>query len=254
MSKLFPVKIVAFLLVVSSCRADSCSQDSVLIDKASEQLRLSVAAIKTYQCDIEYLFEQPLFDSKTLRKGKLYYKRYNDRSDLRINFLKLKQDQEKEKPFREDYIFDSVWLTHIDYQLKQAKRYQKAEPNEPVDAFELAARNFPMIGFSRAEDMEKDFEIKLAQQPKDDQNLFTKLYLKVKKGSVYKDDYTSMEFWIDKKSNLPARILAVTTEDDIYRIELTRAKVNKGIDKKIFEIKIPDSFAREEMNLKQDSK
>ena len=102
--------------------------------------------------------------------------------------------------------------------------------------------------------MEKDFEIKLAQQPKDDQNLFTKLYLKVKKGSVYKDDYTSMEFWIDKKSNLPARILAVTTEDDIYRIELTRAKVNKGIDKKIFEIKIPDSFAREEMNLKQDSK
>ena len=161
---------------------------------------------------------------------------------------------EKEQKYVEQYIFDGVWLTHIDYQIKQVKLYQQAEPNEPVDAFELASQNFPIIGFSKVEDLKKEFEIKLVEQQEGEPENFIQLHLKVKPDSIYKDDYTSIDFWIDKKLNLPARIVAVSTEEDIYQIKFLKAKVNKKLNKKVFELKIPKGFTVEKTPLNAKEK
>jgi len=183
------------------------------------------------------------------------------KSKLQINFQTLKQDDEKEQEYIEQYIFDGVWLTHIDYQIKEVKRRQLAEPNEPADGFELARRNFPIVGFGKAEDLKKEFEISLIEQRQQEHpsvipaeagiREFIGLHLKVKPGSIYKDDYTSIDFWIDKKINLPAKIVAVSTEEDVYEIILLDAKVNERIDKKVFEIKVPDGFGEEIIPLKK---
>ncbi len=102
MNKLLFAKVIVLVLAINVCWANDSAEKASSVDKILEKLNQSVAALKTYQCNIEYLFDQPLFDSKTLRSGKLYYKKHNDNSALRINFLTLKQDDEKEKPFRED--------------------------------------------------------------------------------------------------------------------------------------------------------
>ncbi len=232
-----------------SRRAETNSAEVVL-----ERLKKQTAELKSYQSQIEYRFSQPLFESETLRKGVLYYQRSDGKSALRINFQTLKQDEEEEQKYIEQYIFDGVWLTHIDYQIKEIKRYQKAEPNEPVDAFELASENFPIIGFSKVEDLKKEFEIGLVERQEDEAKDFIQLHLKVKMDSIYKDDYTSIDFWIDKKLYLPAKIVAATTEEDTYEIKLIDAKVNKWIDKKVFEIKMPDDFGVEITPLKENKK
>ncbi|GAI54121.1 unnamed protein product, partial [marine sediment metagenome] len=36
-------------------------------------------------------------------------------------------DDEDQRKYIEHYIFDGVWLTYIDYQIKQVKQYQQAE-------------------------------------------------------------------------------------------------------------------------------
>jgi outer membrane lipoprotein-sorting protein len=173
------------------------------------------------------------------------------RSVLRMDFQTLKQDEEQEQKYIEQYIFDGIWLTHIDYQIKEVKRYQKAEPNEPVDAFELVGKNFPIIGFSKVEDLKKEFEIGLVEQQGVEAKNFIQLHLKVKAGSVYKDDYTSIDFWIDKKLYLPAKIVAVSTEEDVYEIKFLQPAINKKIDKKVFELEIPKGFAIEIIPLKR---
>jgi len=217
------------------------------VDNILEQLNRQTAKLKTYQCRIEYLVSQPLFESKALRKGVLYYEKSGGKSALRINFNTLKQDDDEEQKYIEQYIFDGTWLTHINYQSKQVKRYQQAEPNEPVDAFELARENFPIIGFTQADDLKKEFEIKLIVRQESEPARFDRLSLKVKPDSIYKDDYIRVEFWIDRKTHLPAKIVAVSTEDDIYQIELIRAKVNEAIGKKVFDFKIPRGFTMEVM-------
>ncbi len=254
------MKVVLILLcTVGICWAVGCTANSAgsqlkgcdvnSVDGILRNLSRSTAELKSYQSRIEYKFSQPLLESETLRKGVLYYQRCDGKSALRINFQTLKQDDEEEQKYIEQYIFDGVWLTHIDYQSEQVKRYQQAEPNEPVDAFDLASRNFPIIGFSKAEDLKNQFEIKLVEQQGGEAENFARLHLKVKPDSIYKDDYTSIDFWIDKKSGLPAKVVAITTEEDIYEIRLLKAKVNKKLNKKVFEVKIPKGFTVEKTPL-----
>jgi outer membrane lipoprotein-sorting protein len=258
MNKKIVAKVVIFFLcTVNTCLAVGCTANSAgsqlkgcdvnSVDGILRNLSQSTAELKSYQCRIEYKFSQPLLESETLRKGVLYYQRCDGKSALRINFQTLKQDDGEEQKYIEQYIFDGVWLTHIDYQIEQVKRYQQAEPNEPVDAFDLVSRNFPIIGFTKIEDLKKQFEIKLVKQKKGK----AQLHLKVKADSIYKDDYTSIDFWVDRELYLPAKIIAVSTEEDIYEIKLLDARVNEKIGKEVFEIKIPKGFGEEVVPLKK---
>jgi outer membrane lipoprotein-sorting protein len=250
-----------------AARAGANSVAKPQVEVVLERLKKQTAELKSYQSQIEYRFSQPLLESETLKKGVLYYQRSEGKSALRINFQSLKQDEEEEQKYIEQYIFDGIWLTHIDYQIKEVKRYQKTEPNKPVDAFELASENFPIIGFSKAEDLKKEFEIGLvdsthsassgqASSPQVEQQgveakNFIQLHLKVKADSIYKDDYTSIDFWVDKELYLPAKIIAVSTEEDVYEIRFLQPKVNKKIDKKVFEFEPPKGFAIEIIPLKK---
>jgi outer membrane lipoprotein-sorting protein len=212
-----------------------------------KKLRQKTKELNSFQCSIEHLFNQPLLESRTLKKGMMYYQRLGNKSKLRINFSTLQQDDYKEQKFKEEYIFDGVWLTHLDYEIKTARLIQQAEPNDPVDAFELARRNFPMIGFSKAEDLTKEFEIGPAKEFTRQGIKYIGFNFKVKAGSRYEQEYKTVDLWIDKKLFLPAKIAAVTTEDDIHEIQLKKASSNKTIDPKVFEVKIPRSFGEPEV-------
>jgi len=260
------------LLLIGTCWAGGCTKNLAgksheetkpdPVDTILKQLNQQTQKLKTYHCRIEYLSRQPLFESQSLRKGVLYYAKYDEKSNLRINFNTLKQDDDKEQQYIEQYILDGIWLTHIDYQIKEVRTHRLAEPNESKDAFDLVRENFPIIGFSQTEDLKKEFEIKLVEQTQSESAQFIQLRLKVKPDSIYKDDYTSIDFWIDKKLYLPAKIVATSTEpDDATSIEkdseqvrLLKPRVNEKIDKKVFEIKIPKGFTVEKVPLKKKNK
>lgn len=274
---------LVLLLTVSNCWAGGCKESLTIqqpekvkpdpVEVVLKQLNQKTAELKSYQAQVEYRFTQPLFDeSETLRKGVLYYARFDKKkSKLRINFQTLKQDDEEEEKYAVQYIvldgvylsgpddqFEGTWLVHIDYELKGVKYYQIAEvkdPNEPVDVFDLASRNLPMIGFTKIEDLKKQFEVTLVKQKKGKREDFIQVHLKVKPNSVYKDDYVFIDFWIDKKLGLPAKVVAVSTEPatepveqkDISEIKFLKPKLNKRIDKKVFDFKIPKGFGKPEI-------
>jgi len=233
-----------------------------------EKLNKTTSGLKSYQSRIEYKFLQPLLESESLQKGVFYYARSDKKSALNINFNTLKLDDEKEQKYIERFIvldganlthpkneFEGVWLAHLDHQIKEVKYYQLAEPNDPnksTDVFDLASRKLPMLGFSKIEDLKKQFEVQLVEQKKDKSEDFIQVHLKVKPNSIYKDDYVSIDFWIDKKLGLPAKIIALKNEPeppyrDILEIKFLKPKVNKSIDKKVFELKMPKGFGEPEV-------
>jgi len=260
------------------CRAGGCSEASKKQQQESpkddpvnvvlEKLNKKTSDLQSYQSQIEYKYLQPLLESESLRKGVFYYARSGGKSALSINFTTLKQDDEKEQKSLEQYIvldgagltypnyeFKGIWLAHLDYQIQEVKYYQLAEPNDPngsTDVFELAGKKLPMLGFSKIEDLKKQFEIQLVEQKEADLENSIQVHLKVKPNSIYKDDYISMDFWIDEKLGLPAKIIAVKSEPeppygDIEEIKFIDPKVNKGVDKKVFELKIPKGFGEPEI-------
>jgi len=258
---------------VSTCRAFECPKSSDTkqpveektdaVDTVLKQLNKKTSELMSYQAQIEYNFIQPLLESEKLQKGIFYYAKLGKESKLRLNFQTRKIEDEEEEKYAEEYIvldgacltypghqFKGTWAVLIDYEIEAVKYIQLAEPkepNKPVDVFDLASRNFPMVGFTKIEDMKKQFEVTLVEQKKSEPEDFIQVHLKVKPNSVYKHDYISIDFWIDKKLGLPAKIIAVTTEEDIYQIKFLKPKVNKGMDKKVFELKIPEGFNEPEI-------
>jgi len=256
---------VVLLLAVGICSATECAktcepdnspQDPQSkpdpVDAILKQLNDNTLKLKYYQGKIEYKTIQPLYESEAIRKGDLYYAKFGEKSKLRINFQTLKQDDEKEEKYIEQYIFDGIWLTQINYQIKTVRKYQLTEPNKPVDAFDVASNNIPLIGFTKTENLKKQFDITLVDPNKDKPPTFFQLHLTVKPNSTYKDDYVSLDFWIDKKPSLPTKIVAVSTEpehpfEDIYEIKFLKPRINKKIDAKVFDFKIPKGFGEPEI-------
>ena len=228
-----------------------------------EKLNKTTSGLKSYQSQIEYKYVQPILDSQTLQKGVFSYTRLDGKSALNINFNTQKLDDEKEQKYVERFIIldganlpdpdddlKGIWLVHLDYQIKEVKYYQLAEPNDPnksTDVFELASKKLPMLGFSKIEDLKKQFEVNLIEPQNTESEKFIQVHLKVKPNSIYKDDYFSIDFWIDKNLGLPAKIIAVKSTPkppyrEIEEIKFLKPKVNKRIDKKVFELKIPKGF------------
>ena len=217
------------------------------VEAILNQLHGKTSELKSYEGMVEYKRIQPVLESESLRKGVLYFAKFGEKTRLRINFATLRHDDEKEQKYVEQFIFDGTWLTQIDYQIKAAKRYQLAEPNEPTDAFDLVSRNLPVVGFSKIQDLKKNFEIEMVEPQEDKGDDLTHLHLTVKPGSVHEDDYVYVDFWIDRKLGLPARVLALSTEEDIYEIRLLQPKVNRKIDAKVFDFEIPKGFGEPEI-------
>jgi outer membrane lipoprotein-sorting protein len=270
--KMVPLTLVLFWMIGGGCASGAVDntvtkhekQAADPVDKVLEKLNKSTRELNSYQGQIEFKFTQPsLFDSQDLRKGIFYYTKDGNESRLRVNFQRRKQDQEQEHKYIEQFIvldgaslvypgrrFEGTWLVCIDYQVPEVKYIQMAEagdPNKPMDVFDLASENLPLVGFTKIEELKEQFEASLIEQKTPESKDFIQVHLKVKPNSVYKDKYTFIDFWIDRKLNLPTKVVAVTTEEDIYEIKFLQPKVNKVIDKNVFDFKIPKKFGEPEI-------
>jgi len=212
-----------------------------------DRLRERTEAIRTYQGQIRYLFiqEPELLDSRTLNEGALFYARDPNEpaaTKLRINFLTRQQDDGEKVTHREEFLFDGVWLTRIDYQLRKVDRYQKAPVDKPLDVFELIGYNFPIIGFTQTQRLAEYFDIRLLEDHKAAPDAPVRLQLKGKKASPHKDDYDTIGFWIDRALFLPRRIVTTSTQGDIYDITFLSPKLNKKLPKGVFAVEVPADF------------
>jgi outer membrane lipoprotein-sorting protein len=242
MKKFIVVSLLNILSLFSVfCLADESNADTV--KTTVEKLSIAVKNIKNLSAKIEYIHSQPLFETQTIRTGKIFYLKDVNSSAARINFLTLKQDEAKEQNYREDYIFDGITITKIDYQSKSATSEQVAEENK-IEPFELVENYFPIIGLAKPEELEQQFDI-IFQKKTNKQNPNV-LVLTPKEGSKFFQTYRQIEIKIDCKSFLPFEFSATTCEDEQIIIRLTHIDTSAGIKNNVFEVVIPDDFVRTE--------
>jgi outer membrane lipoprotein-sorting protein len=242
---------------VATC-SPSCCQDQVQdqdpnsVTAIIDRLDAKARSLEAYECKLDYIFKQPLLESQTRRTGTLRYARFGDRSFLRVDLNTLQYDDEPEQKHNEQFLFDGIWGTYIDHQSQSVQRQQVAEPNAPLDAFALLSRRVPVLGFSKSDDLRKEFDIERLPETQPNPAPVYTLRMKVKPDSVYHADYTTIDFQIDKKLSLPSRIVAVTTEqEDIHEIKLTDPRINHPIPREVFDIDIPAGFSIETVPLER---
>lgn len=227
-------------------------KDSVVISEILNKINSASQNLKTCEARLSYLFIQDpeLLDSRTLRNGMLYFKKEKNRSNLRIRFDDIKEDDFNPKKEREEILFDGVWLTHIQYKLEQVDRYQQAPEDKPIGVFELINDSFPMIGFSGSDQIQNEFDIKLdkAEEP----NSLPCLILTVQKESKYKENYNKILFWVDKDTSFPRKVIAYTPQGDESHVEFDYLNVNKKLENTVFKLETPKHFRENREPLKKE--
>ena len=231
----------------SQCGTDELGEILAKMKKATQQLT-------SCQAEISYLFIQDpdLLDSKTLRNGMLYYQKDDDRSQLRIRFDDIKQEDFPPEERREEYLFDGVWLTRIDFKLKQIDRIQQAPEDNPIGVFELISHNFPLIGFANIDQLSSDFDIQIPEET-NDPNEAVHLLLNVKKGSKYAKEYQKIDFWVTPDSYMPERIVAHAAQGDIHDIKFNELQINKKFKNAVFTVETPPDFRKNVEQLEEKS-
>ena len=236
--------------------AQAPSPEITKLDEILNNIRKSTETLDTCQTTLSYLFiEDPegILDSRTLRTGKLYYQKEEKGAKLRIRFETVQQDDFEPEKRIEDFYFDGVWLTRVDYKLEQITLYQQAPENKPIDVFELINQRFPLIGFSGTDALQKDFDISLVNEGGDDPNEPIQLLLSVKKDSKFEDKYKKIDFWIYRDNYLPYRVKAYLTQGDIEDIRFLAIKSNKKLKNTVFTIEPPANFSENIQALETDS-
>jgi hypothetical protein len=224
-------------------------EDPGTVKAVLKNLQNRASSLKAYACRLDYTVRQPLLESQQRRRGTLRYGKFDGKAYLRIEFATLQQDDEKEQRHREEFFFDGVWLLHIDYTTESAERHQMAEPNRPIDPFVLASRHVPVLGFSKIQELDREFDVTLVRPEQRDEAMPIQVHLKVKPDSTYRDDYTTIDFWIDRKLGLPDKVVAVTTEQDVHEIRLLAPQVNDVPDPEIRNIRVPEGFSEDTVPL-----
>ncbi|PKL51241.1 MAG: hypothetical protein CVV39_00245 [Planctomycetes bacterium HGW-Planctomycetes-1] len=226
--------LLIVLSIFQSVGAAGEPNEQAQIKGVIEKLNRAADNLKNLSAKIEYTHIQPLFDTQTVRTGRIFYIKDADFSALRINFLTLKQDQSKQQSYKEDYIFDGMKLTKIDYQAKSAATDRLAE-EKPIEPFELVQDYFPIIGLAKNNQMAEQFDITAVQNT---------LFLKPKENSRFFKTYKEIEIKISPDNNLPFVFSAITAEDEQITIKLSQIDTSKVIKKSVFDVIIPADFSQ----------
>lgn len=210
-----------------------------------DEMHKAAQTLISLQADVDYLFIQDpeLLEARSVRQGTLYYSKGTPRSNLRISFHTVQQDEEEPQSRPEHYLFDGVWLTKIDWAMETVDLYQKAPADQPVGVFDFISHNFPMVGFTDPQKLEKEFYISVSPVPAEPNEL-QHLFLKVREDSIYKDDYTKIEVWVNRRTWLPVRLTAVSVQGDFLDLKWHDLRTNEPIQPEVFRIEIPAHFRK----------
>lgn len=234
-----------FLLILAVCSPvfacgdpnTSAKPEPNQVDIVLDHLQKTSQSIKTYQANIIYLNKQALPESEDLRTGIFYFKG-DGSSKIRVSFSTVKFDDQPVEQIRDEYIFDGVDLTRVNYQLKTVEVRRLSEPNHPLDAFELVGRYWPLVGFAKVDQLKNDFEISLIEKTKTS----VQLRLKTKPDSRYAQDYQNIDFWVDTEKWLPQRMVAISPDEVVFDIRLEKASLNEKLADNVFDIAVPANF------------
>ncbi|MCD4831708.1 MAG: hypothetical protein K8R02_07905 [Anaerohalosphaeraceae bacterium] len=233
------IKRIAFVLLLtfsaSAFAANTSAPDCADVNQTAQILNTlskSVNSLQSLSAKVSYSHSQPIFETESIRTGNIFYQYDANTPRLRIDFKILIQDGQKQKGYREDFLFDGVWLTRIDNQSKTITKQQLTEPENPLAPFDLVSRFFPIVGFTAPEKLKSHFEVKFFPSVASKALLRFRLLPKV--GSPYSRDYRSVEFIVPKKMLMPVEFTAETVSGELIKIVFSNIKKNKKLSASAF--------------------
>ena len=162
------------------------------------------------KADIEYTVANPTLGDKETRMGYVLYTaaRGDKPARFRIRFDNRQENNGPRVKDVMDYAFDGEWMSIADHANKKLQQIQIAAPGETVEPLRLGKGPFPLPFGQRVDDVLEFFDAATRDPQKTDPPNTRYLKLTPKPGKTDQVNFTEVEQWVDKETNLPVKLVA----------------------------------------------
>jgi len=217
------------------------------VDAILDRLEVKGKAIKGLSCKLiySYVTVEPVED-RQVKEGTLLFARAEPNSKFLIHFNKLIAGGVVDR-HAERFLFDGRWLTELNEKSKTVIRRQIARKGERKDPFELGKGPFPLpFGQKRAEIL-KQFTVTLRPFELGDPLHSTHLHCVPKSHTALGRKYTRVEIYVDKRLDLPIRIVSERVSDgNRIEVDFKAIDTNDAPAGSRFQIVVPPGYDRTE--------
>ena len=191
------------------------AQTDAVLQKMEAQARKT----ESISCDFPLTHWSELFEEKSVKSGKLYYKKPER---VRID---------REKPDEKQYFINEKRWYEYDPEARYVRYGQRGkEKEEEVGLFALDLWKSP-------EKLRREFTVRLRLTEKKDKQTLHLLEV-TPKDKKTKTEYTEALFWVDEKLSLPVRIKCFEKSEDTVTYEFSKIKLNPRLSDGMFRFKI----------------
>jgi outer membrane lipoprotein-sorting protein len=173
-----------------------------------QRLERAGQAYQALKADVNYNVQQRLTGDEETRTGWVAFQRGgDDRPDkFRVSFKTLQLGGGPKTNNPVDYIFDGKWLTVAKHKIKTMTRYQVAAEGQKVEALKIGKGPFPLPFGQKAEDVTAYLSASTRPTRAGEPDGTDYLKLLPRRGQEDAVNFTRLEIWVDRTSNLPVKI------------------------------------------------
>ena len=186
------------------------------------RMNKAAANFKTGQADFEWLVYTKVVEQTDVQKGKIYYRRKGGELSLAIKI---------ESPAPKQIVVEKGKLLMYEPKIDQLTERQLGKNKEDIEAG-------MSLGFgSRADDLTKNYEVKLAGFETVDGVKTAKLDL-VPKRATEKQYFTRITMWIDPDRDVALKQQFFQPSEDYRLVHNTNIQVNSKIPPEVFQLPV----------------
>jgi hypothetical protein len=222
------------------------------------RLEESASELQSFTASIFYESYDDLLDRREIRTGNIIYRIERPEGDgvegrnvtsfaVLFDSLTIGARRSERKMH---YVFHDRWLAEIDYETKQFIKRELVPPGRQLDPLKLGEGPIPLpIGQPKAEVLAR-FEVSLMEKPEAGplsrlENV-DGLLLIPKPGTPEAEDYSRVELFYDRETNLPVGINAVEVNDNRKTVRLSNVVRNPQLtDEQIRKLSVDEPDPRE---------
>ncbi|NLX04469.1 MAG: hypothetical protein GXY33_04915 [Phycisphaerae bacterium] len=202
--------------------------------------------IHTFTADIKYELYEVIPDDRRVQLGELAYKAETKESPSKFmaHFHTLIHDGMKIKQ-KEWFCFDGHWFREVRDRTKMVIDREVVRPEERTDPFELGKGPFPLPFGQKKADMIRNFEITLATGDEADKDDVHHLVLAPREDSRLAKDCRQIEFWLERKTLMPRKVLTEHRDDNVVTVWFEQVKTNVEVKDSQMWVPQPSGYSYE---------
>jgi hypothetical protein len=220
--------LCGLLAQVPSVGGEIAATPADKLDAVLDRLEKAGAKISDIRSDLIFETFNTVLEDRITKTGLLLYKKQKPNAMFLVRFDRVSQGGVTSDN-REWHLFDGRWYTEARWAVHQVIRREVVREGEEINPFELGKGPFPLPFGQKKAEMQRLFDIRLVPPSAGDPKSCTHLECLPKAGTEMADKYRALHLYVSERLDLPVKIVADQTDDNIVTVVFDKLELNPGV-------------------------